>query len=94
MKVKIGEKYCIGGNQEKNNNEVVNNICELLDKGQPREISYKALISYVEDRLGHDKRYAIDSSKIKSELNWEPKYSFEQGLETTVLWYLEYFKKN
>ena len=90
---KIGEKYCIGGNQEKNNNEVVNNICELLDKRQPRDISYKALISYVKDRLGHDKRYAIDSSKIKSELNWQPKYTFEQGLDTTVLWYLEYFKK-
>ena len=90
---KIGEKYCIGGNQEKNNNEVVNYICELLDKRQPRDISYKALISYVKDRLGHDKRYAIDSSKIKSELNWQPKYTFEQGLDTTVLWYLEYFKK-
>ena len=90
---KIGEKYCIGGNQEKNNNEVVNNICELLDKRQPRDISYKSLISYVKDRLGHDKRYAIDSSKIKSELNWQPKYNFEQGLDTTVLWYLEYFKK-
>ena len=90
---KIGEKYCIGGNQEKNNNEVVNNICELLDKRQPRDISYKSLISYVKDRLGHDKRYAIDSSKIKSELNWQPKYTFEQGLDTTVLWYLEYFKK-
>ena len=90
---KIGEKYCIGGNQEKNNNEVVNKICELLDKRKPREISYKGLISYVEDRLGHDKRYAIDSSKIKSELNWEPKYSFDEGLETTVLWYLEYFKE-
>ena len=93
LKGNIGEKYCIGGNQEKNNNEVVNKICELLDKVKPKEISYKALISYVEDRLGHDKRYAIDSSKIKLELDWRPKYTFEQGLETTVLWYLEYFKK-
>ena len=93
LKGNIGEKYCIGGNQEKNNNEVVNKICELLDKVKPKEISHKALISYVEDRLGHDKRYAIDSSKIKLELNWRPKYTFEQGLETTVLWYLEYFKK-
>ena len=90
---KIGEKYCIGGNQEKNNNEVVNKICELLDERKPREISYKSLIHYVEDRLGHDKRYAIDSSKIKSELNWEPKYSFDEGIKTTVFWYLEYFKK-
>ncbi len=90
---KIGEKYCIGGNQEKNNNEVVNKICELLDKRRPRELSYKKLIRYVKDRLGHDKRYAIDSSKIKSELNWEPKYSFDEGLGATVSWYLKYFKE-
>ena len=90
---KIGEKYCIGGNQEKNNNEVVNKICELMDNIIPKEISYKALINYVEDRLGHDKRYAIDSSKMKSQLNWRPKYSFDKGLEITVLWYLEHFKK-
>ena len=89
---KIGEKYCIGGNQEKSNNMVVNKICELLDKIEPKKISYKTLISYVEDRLGHDKRYAIDSSKIKSDLNWVPKYSFDEGLKITVLWYLNYFK--
>ena len=90
---KLGEKYCIGGNQEKNNNEVVNKICELLDQRRPRELSYKTLITNVKDRLGHDKRYAIDSSKIKSELNWEPKYSFDEGIEATVSWYLEYFKE-
>ena len=89
---KIGEKYCIGGNQEKTNNEVVNSICEILDEIIPRKNSYKKLITYVNDRLGHDKRYAIDSSKIRTQLNWEPKYSFKKGLRNTINWYLEKLK--
>ena len=90
----IGEKYCIGGNEEKTNNEIVKNICELLDNLKPRENSYKDLITYVEDRLGHDRRYGIDSTKIKSNLNWEPSCSFSQGIELTVHWYLDYFTRN
>ena len=87
----IGEKYCIGGNQERTNNEVVNTICEILDEMIPRKNSYKKLITYVNDRLGHDKRYAIDSSKIRNQLNWEPKYSFKKGLRSTINWYLKNF---
>ena len=87
----IGEKYCIGGNEEKTNNEVVNTICEILDELIPKEYSYKSQIRYVEDRLGHDKRYAIDASKIKSELGWIPKYSFEEGLKITISWYINKF---
>tara|TARA_B100001093_G_scaffold510011_1_gene575084 strand:+ start:10195 stop:11250 length:1056 start_codon:yes stop_codon:yes gene_type:complete len=85
----IGEKYCIGGNEEKSNNQLVNIVCELLDKIRPQESSFKNLITYVEDRLGHDKRYAIDSSKIKSKLGWEPSYSFDEGIKITIEWYLK-----
>ena len=85
----IGEKYCIGGNQEKTNNEVANSICEILDEKLPKNNSYKELITYVNDRLGHDKRYAIDSAKIRSQLNWEPKYTFKKGLISTINWYLK-----
>ena len=84
----IGQKYCIGGNNEKSNLQIVNSICELLDKKQPREKSYKTLIRFVEDRAGHDKRYAIDSRLIRRDLKWEPKYKFKKGLNLTVDWYL------
>ena len=87
-----GETYNVGGNSEKQNIEVVKAICALLDQrrpradGQPRE----SQIAFVADRPGHDRRYAIDASKLKDELGWEPKYSFEQGIATTVDWYLEH----
>ena len=87
----VGNKYCIGGKEEKTNNEVVNAICDTLDELIPKENSYSNLITYVEDRLGHDKRYAIDASKIKSELGWIPKYSFEEGLKITISWYINKF---
>jgi len=87
----IGNKYCIGGNEEKTNNEIVYAICDTLDELIPKENSYSNLITYVEDRLGHDKRYAIDASKIKSELGWIPKYSFEEGLKITISWYINKF---
>lgn len=79
-KGKIGETYCIGGNSEKTNKEITYKILELMDKD---ELS----IEFVKDRLGHDKRYAIDFSKIKKELGWEPKVSFEEGLQKTIEWY-------
>jgi len=86
-----GESYNIGGNNEKQNLEVVTLICDLLDhrlglppSGQPR----RNLITFVRDRLGHDRRYAIDAGKIRAELGWEPKMSFAQGMEKTVDWYL------
>ena len=89
----IGEKYCIGGNEEKTNNEVVNTICEILDELIPRENTHKNLINYVVDRLGHDKRYAINASKISDELGWEPQYSFKDGLAITISWYKNKFTK-
>ena len=88
LKGNIGETYCIGGNAIKTNLEVVNLICEILFKLNPRNNNYKNLITFVKDRPGHDERYAINTYKISSELNWKPSYSFEKGLEMTVKWYL------
>lgn len=86
-----GEVYNIGGNEEKNNIEVANSICAILDEIKPRSNGkYSDLITFVKDRPGHDRRYAIDASKIKSELNWIPKHSFETGLKNTVIWYLNH----
>jgi len=87
---KPGEVYNIGGNSERTNLEVVRRLCEILDELRPRAngASYAELISFVKDRPGHDRRYAIDGSKIARELGWQPKYSFEAGLRKTVEWYL------
>lgn len=84
-----GQTYCIGGNAEKTNLEVAVSICEILDELVPLSFSYKNLIKSVKDRPGHDKRYAIDSSKIQNKLGWYPKFSFENGIRKTVLWYIE-----
>lgn len=86
---KIGTTYNIGGHNEKQNLEVVNKVCELLDELRPKEVSYKQQITYVADRPGHDRRYAIDASKIERELGWKPQESFETGLRKTVQWYLD-----
>lgn len=90
---RLGETYNIGGNSEKNNIEVVHTLCDLLDKHAPRpdKTSYRTLISFVTDRKGHDRRYAIDANKIRDELYWEPQETFETGIEKTVLFYLNYF---
>ena len=80
-KGEIGEIYNIGGKNEKQNIEIVNTILALLQKSE-------SLIEFVEDRLGHDRRYAIDNSKIRKELDWTPAYTFEQGIEKTIEWYL------
>lgn len=84
-----GGRYNIGGNCEKTNLQVVHGICGLLDEMVPRKNSYKKQITYVQDRPGHDLRYAIDAGKIKSELGWEPQETFETGLRKTVEWYIE-----
>ncbi|MBU2510555.1 dTDP-glucose 4,6-dehydratase [bacterium] len=90
QKGRPGETYNIGGNNEKTNLEVVTTICELLDEIRPKaEGSYKSQITYVTDRPGHDKRYAIDSGKIQQELGWKPEESFESGIRKTVQWYLD-----
>lgn len=90
-KGKVGETYNIGGNQEKTNLSVVQTICQHLDTLRPREDghSYSDQITFVKDRPGHDRRYAIDASKIKGELGWEPAETFESGLKRTIEWYLE-----
>ena len=88
----VGETYNIGGHNEKQNIEVVRTICQLLDELQPRsdQQSYASLITFVQDRPGHDHRYAIDASKIKNELGWVPQESFETGIRQTVEWYLSH----
>ena len=81
-KGKIGEIYNIGGNNEKKNIEIVKLILQNLNKSE-------SLIKFVKDRLGHDRRYAIDSTKIQNELGWKPKYTFETGIAETIKWYLD-----
>jgi len=90
-KGRVGETYNVGGNSEKQNIEVVETICDLLDAkvgllsgDRPR----RSLIRFVKDRPGHDRRYAIDATKIKQELGWEPTVTFERGIENTIDWYL------
>ena len=83
-----GEVYNIGGDAERTNLEVVNTICQIVDEQQESGESSTSLIQYVMDRPGHDQRYAIDASKIKSELDWSPKHDFETGIRETVRWYL------
>lgn len=86
-----GETYAIGADSERTNLGIVKAICGILDRKCPRKNgkSYEDLISFVPDRPGHDKRYAIDAGKIRHELGWKPEISFESGLEMTIKWYLE-----
>ncbi len=86
-KGKIGQTYCIGGNCEKSNKELINIICELLNEMVPNVNPYSNLIKYVEDRPGHDFRYAINSRFIKKEIGWEPKTDIIDGLKNTINWY-------
>ncbi|AWC85723.1 MULTISPECIES: dTDP-glucose 4,6-dehydratase [Enterobacter] len=85
---KTGETYNIGGHNEKQNLDVVHTICDLLDEIVPKEGSYRDQITYVADRPGHDRRYAIDAHKIGVELGWKPEETFESGIRKTVEWYL------
>jgi len=84
----VGETYNIGGHNEKQNIEVVYTLCDLLDEMVPKPKSYREQIIYVEDRPGHDMRYAIDAGKIERKLGWVPEETFESGLRKTVKWYL------
>jgi len=83
-----GEVYNIGGINEWYNIDIVNLICERLDVVQPGAASYKEQISFVTDRPGHDRRYAIDAGRMQSELGWSPQHDFESGIENTIQWYL------
>jgi dTDP-glucose 4,6-dehydratase len=85
----VGEVYNIGGRNERNNNYIANKVCEILDELRPKTTgSYKDQITYVEDRAGHDRRYAIDATKIETELGWKADESFESGIVKTIKWYL------
>ena len=87
-KGKIGETYNIGGDNEINNLNLVKNICAITDKIKSYKISSKNLISFVDDRLGHDFRYSIESRKLKNKLNYKCKIVFNKGLYQTVNWYI------
>ena len=86
----LGRSYCVGGHGERTNKQVVEAICTLLDQLLPAGAPHARLITPVTDRPGHDRRYAIDPTRISSELGWQPRHSFEAGLEATVRWYLEH----
>lgn len=89
-KGQLGESYCIGGHNERTNLEVVQTICRILDELQPKATgSYLDQITYVTDRAGHDFRYAMDPTKIQTELGWQPEENFDTGIKKTVQWYLD-----
>jgi len=85
-----GRSYCVGGHGERTNREVVEAICDQLDQEQPETYSHINLITRVTDRLGHDRRYAIDPTRITNELGWKPRHKFGEGLTKTVRWYLKH----
>jgi dTDP-glucose 4,6-dehydratase len=90
-KGRVGETYNIGGGSEKRNIEVVETICAILDQSCPGDptVPHRKLITFVKDRPGHDRRYAIDARKIERDLGWKPRESFETGMRKTVEWYLQ-----
>ncbi|MGY3232372.1 dTDP-glucose 4,6-dehydratase [Luteibacter sp. HA06] len=85
---RVGETYNVGGDAEQTNIDVVRTICRLLDERRPRATPYESQIQFVRDRPGHDRRYAIDASKLSSELGWKPRHDFTSGMAATVDWYL------
>jgi len=88
-KGRIGEKYNVGGANERSNLQVVEAICNLMDRFAPKKAAHVSLINFVADRPGHDQRYAIDATKLKTELGWRAEETFDTGLEKTVRWYLD-----
>jgi len=88
-KGRLGEVYNVGGNEERQNIDIVNIVCDLLDEMRPGKTPKRNLITYVKDRPGHDQRYAIDASKLFNELGWQPQETFESGIRKTIQWYLD-----
>jgi dTDP-glucose 4,6-dehydratase len=86
---RIGEKYNVGGQNERRNIDVVKRICAIMDRLKPQGAPHEKLISHVTDRPGHDARYAIDATKLRAELDWNPRESFDTGIEKTIIWYLD-----
>ncbi len=86
---RVGEKYNVGGRNERRNIDIVRRICDILDRARPGAESRQNLITFVTDRPGHDHRYAIDATKLETELGWRAKESFDTGIEKTVAWYLD-----
>lgn len=89
---KKGDTYNIGGRNERTNLQIVDRICTILDQQVPKETSYKDLITFVEDRAGHDRRYAIDATKLENELGWKADENFDSGIVKTIEWYLKKYK--
>lgn len=89
---KSGQTYNIGGRNERTNLQIAYKICELLDRYKPKDTSYKEQITFVEDRAGHDRRYAIDASKIENELGWKADENFDTGVIKTIEWYLNKYE--
>jgi dTDP-glucose 4,6-dehydratase len=89
-KGRVGEKYNVGGGNERTNLDIVDRICDIVDELTPERESRRRLKTFVPDRPGHDRRYAIDAAKIRRELGWTPRHTFESGLRDTVRWYLEH----
>jgi dTDP-glucose 4,6-dehydratase len=90
-KGKVGETYCIGGRNELNNIRLVRLICDKIDNLKQWEQNSQDLITFVEDRKGHDFRYSIDSTKVKEQIGWEPKVNFDEGLDRTIDFYFKKF---
>jgi dTDP-glucose 4,6-dehydratase len=86
-KGRVGETYVVGGNNQTHNLDLIQTLCAIMDEVHPVGKPHRNLIQFVPDRPGHDRRYAIDISKIHDELSWSPRYRFEDGLRETVLWY-------
>jgi dTDP-glucose 4,6-dehydratase len=84
----LGQSYCVGGYGERSNMDVVKAICRQVDELMPNDLPNESLITSVKDRLGHDRRYAIDPTKIETELGWSPEYTFEDGIKSTIEWYI------
>ena len=85
----LGETYNVGGRNERTNLDVVETICDVLEKARPKKVgAYRDLITFVDDRPGHDKRYAIDASKLENKLGWRAEENFDSGIRKTIEWYL------